>query len=50
MPLTEQFSLSGECVMNGDAVDLTGGMDSRCVRRGVLGPLQQASAMLGGPP
>lgn len=48
MPLTEQFSLSGECVVNGDSVDLTGGMDSRCVPRGVLGPLQRASAMLAG--
>lgn len=50
MPLTEQFSLSGECVVNGDAVNLAGGMDSQCVPRGVLGPLQRASAMLGGSP
>lgn len=29
--LTEQFSLSGECVVNRDAVNLAGGMDAQRV-------------------
>lgn len=50
MPLTGQFSLSGECVVNGDAANLTGGMDAQCVPLGVLGSPPAGRRGAGGSP